>query len=94
MKTAQNIEKRDFEVMVKIVRKMAKRLSSIHSKKRKRQDRGHLDFRKTLRQNMAYDGAMFKIYWKSKKWNTSKTYESEYEYVRNTSFDYIKYAEL
>lgn len=61
-----NIEKRDFEVMVKIVRKMAKRLSSIHSKKRKRQDRGHLDFRKTLRQNMAYDGAMFKIYWKSK----------------------------
>jgi len=61
-----NIEKRDFEVMVKIVKKMAKRLSSMHSKKRKRKDRGQLDFRKTLRSNVAYDGVMFNIFWKSK----------------------------
>lgn len=61
-----NIEKRDFQVMVKIVKKMAKRLSSLHSKKRKRKDRGQLDFRKTLRSNVAYDGVMFNIYWKSK----------------------------
>ncbi|RLA18106.1 MAG: hypothetical protein DRQ56_08205 [Gammaproteobacteria bacterium] len=61
-----NIEKHDFQVMIKIVRKMAKRLSSIHSKKRKRKDRGKLDFRKTLRSNVAYDGVMFNIFWKSK----------------------------
>ncbi|MEY8238896.1 MAG: VWA domain-containing protein [Cycloclasticus sp.] len=62
-----NIEKRDFEVMVKIVQKMAKRLSSMHSKKRKRKDRGQLDFRKTLRSNVAFDGVMFNIFWKSKE---------------------------
>lgn len=61
-----NIEKRDFDIMIKIVRKMAKRLSSLHSKKRKRKDRGQLDFRKTLRNNVAYDGVMFNIFWKTK----------------------------
>ncbi len=61
-----NIEKRDFETMNKIVRKMAKRLSSLYSKKRKRKDRGQLDFRKTLRNNVAYDGVIFNIFWKMK----------------------------
>ena len=61
-----NVEKRDFEIMIKIVKKMAKRLSSMHSKKRKRKDRGQLDFRKTLRSNVAFDGVMFNIFWKSK----------------------------
>ena len=61
-----NIEKRDFETMNKIVRQMAKRLSSLHSKKRKRKNRGQLDFRKTLRNNVAYDGIMFNIFWKMK----------------------------
>ncbi len=61
-----NIEKRDFDTMNKIVRQMAKRLSSLHSKKRKRKNRGQLDFRKTLRNNVAYDGVMFNIFWKMK----------------------------
>ena len=61
-----NIEKRDFQTMHKIVKEMAKRLSSIHSKKRKREDRGQLDFRKTLRNNVAYDGVLFQTFWKMK----------------------------
>jgi uncharacterized protein with von Willebrand factor type A (vWA) domain len=61
-----NIEQRDFHVMHDLVRKMAKRLSSQYSKKKKQDKRGQLDFRKTLRRNIAYDGVMFETYWKTK----------------------------
>ncbi|MBQ0720248.1 MAG: VWA domain-containing protein [Gammaproteobacteria bacterium] len=61
-----NIEQRDFHVMRDLVRKMAKRLSTQYSKKKKRDKRGQLDFRKTLRRNVAYDGVMFETYWKTK----------------------------
>ena len=61
-----NIEQRDFHVMHDLVRKMAKRLSTQYSKKKKRDKRGQLDFRKTLRRNVAYDGVMFETYWKTK----------------------------
>jgi len=61
-----NIERRDFNNMAIIVQKMAKRLSSMHSKKKKQQQRGVLDFRKTLRKNIAYDGIMFETFWKTK----------------------------
>lgn len=61
-----NIEQRDFQRMHDIVRKIAKRLSVIHSKKKKQEDRGVLDFRKTLRRNVAFDGVMFETYWKTK----------------------------
>mgnify|MGYP003387116883 CR=1 FL=1 len=61
-----NIEKRDFHTMHDLVRKMAKRLSSMYSKKKKRKNRGQLDFRKTLRSNVAYDGILFETYWKSR----------------------------
>lgn len=61
-----NIERRDFNNMAIIVQKMARRLSSMHSKKKKQQQRGVLDFRKTLRKNVAYDGIMFETFWKTK----------------------------
>ncbi len=61
-----NIEERDFKYMHEIVRKMAKRLSSLHARKRKLQDRGVLDFRRTLRKNLAYNGLLFETYWKRK----------------------------
>ena len=61
-----NIEQRDFHVMHDLVRKMAKRLSTQYSKKKKQDKRGQLDFRKTLRRNVAYDGVMFETYWKTK----------------------------
>lgn len=61
-----NIEERNFAYMHEIVRKMAKRLSSLHARKRKLENRGFLDFRRTFRNNLAYDGLLFETYWKKK----------------------------
>ncbi len=61
-----NVEQRDFHIMHHLVLKMAKRLSTQYSKKKKRENRGQLDFRKTLRHNAAYDGVLFETYWKTK----------------------------
>lgn len=59
-----NIEQRDFRTMHELVRKMARRLSALYSKKRKRADRGRLDFPRTLRRNVAYGGVLFETHWK------------------------------
>ena len=62
-----NLEKRSFKDVQEIVFKMAKKLVSIHSKRRKTFKRGQLDIRKTLRSNMQYDGMLFDLKWKSQK---------------------------
>ncbi|HAD09311.1 MAG TPA: VWA containing CoxE family protein [Porticoccaceae bacterium] len=62
-----NIEQRDFHIMHHLVLKMAKRLSTQYSKKKKRENRGQLDFRKTLRHNAAYGGVLFETFWKTKQ---------------------------
>ena len=62
-----NLEKRNFKDVQGIVIKMAKKLVSIHSKRRKVFKRGQLDIRKTLRNNMQFDGMLFDLKWKSKK---------------------------
>ena len=62
-----NLEKRNFKDVQEIVIKMAKKLVSIHSKRRKVFKRGQLDIRKTLRNNMQFDGMLFDLKWKSKK---------------------------
>lgn len=59
-----NIEQRDFHIMHDLVRKIAQRLSTMYAKKRKRENRGQLDFRKTLRNNVAFDGTLFDLHWK------------------------------
>ncbi len=61
-----NVERRDFHRMHEIVRRLAKKLSDTHAKKRKQVQRGVLDFRKTLRKNVAYDGVLFETFWKTK----------------------------
>ncbi len=62
-----NLEKRNFKDVQEVVFKMAKKLIAIHSKRRKTFKRGQLDIRKTLRNNMQYDGMFFDIRWKSQK---------------------------
>ncbi len=62
-----NLEKRNFKDVQEVVFKMAKKLISIHSKRRKTYKRGQLDVRKTLRYNMQYDGMFFDIKWKASK---------------------------
>jgi uncharacterized protein with von Willebrand factor type A (vWA) domain len=61
-----NIEQRDFHTMHQLVRKMARRLSTLYSRKRKRADRGQLDFARTLRSNVAYGGVLFDTHWKQR----------------------------
>lgn len=60
-----NVEQRDFHIMHDIVRKMARRLSTQYARRKKRDNRGQLDFRKTLRRNVAYDGVLFEVFWKT-----------------------------
>ena len=60
------IEQRDFARMHGIVRKIARRLAVRHARRRKRQMRGQLDFRKTLRRNAAYGGMLFETFWRSR----------------------------
>lgn len=62
-----NVEKRNFKDVQQVVMRMAKKLIAIHSKRRKTFRRGQLDVRRTLRNNMQYDGMMFHIKWKSSK---------------------------
>ena len=59
-----NLEKRNFKDVQEIVFKMAKKLIAIHSKRRKTYRRGQIDIRKTLRNNMQYDGNLFDLRWK------------------------------
>jgi len=61
------IDKSDFVLMSNIVRKMAKRLISLHSRRKRKANRGMLDVRSTIRVNQEYDGLLFKTLWKRKK---------------------------
>ncbi len=61
-----NIENRDFRILREMVRKMAKRLTDMNSRVKKVKNRGHLDIRKTMRRNVAYDGLLFETHWKQK----------------------------
>ncbi|MGB1139246.1 MAG: vWA domain-containing protein [Halioglobus sp.] len=47
-----------------IIRKMAKKLASRHSRKRPPQKRGQLHMPKTLRKGVANDGVLFNTYWR------------------------------
>lgn len=62
-----NIELRGFSNIQKVVQKMAKRLISMHSRRKRVKSRGVIDIRKTLRKNAANDGVLFDLHWKSTK---------------------------
>jgi len=58
------IEPRQVEQMRALIRQIARRLRDRHSKPRKRQRRGHLDVRRTLRRNAAWGSVPFLTAWK------------------------------
>src|SRR4051812_23532409 len=60
------IEPRQVDEMRALIRKIARRLRERYSKPRKRQRRGHLDVRRTLRRNAAWGGVPFLTAWKRK----------------------------
>ncbi|MGY4293265.1 uncharacterized protein with von Willebrand factor type A (vWA) domain [Bradyrhizobium sp. i1.4.4] len=60
------IERRQVAEMRALIRQIARRLRERYSKPRKRQRRGHLDVRRTLRSNAAWGGVPFLTAWKRK----------------------------
>jgi len=62
-----NLEQQDFHRMQNIIRKMVKRLNDLHSRRKRRADRGCLDLKRTLRENVAYQGLLFDPQWRRKK---------------------------
>jgi uncharacterized protein with von Willebrand factor type A (vWA) domain len=62
-----NLEQQDFKRMHVIIQKMVRRLNDLHSRRRKTSKRGWLDLKKTLRENVAYQGLLFEPRWKAKK---------------------------
>ncbi|CCE09274.1 conserved hypothetical protein [Bradyrhizobium sp. STM 3843] len=58
------IEPRQVAQMRALIRQIARRLRERYSKPRKRQRRGHLDVRRTLRRNAAWGGVPFLTAWK------------------------------
>jgi uncharacterized protein with von Willebrand factor type A (vWA) domain len=62
-----NIEQRDYRFLQELVRRMAKRLVVLHSRRRRVSKRGQLHVPRTLRRNLKYDGAIFDLHWRSVK---------------------------
>lgn len=60
-----SIDHRNYKLMGELVRKAAKRLASMHSRRRRITKRGLLDVRRTIAANAAYDGFLFHTKWKS-----------------------------
>lgn len=58
------LERRQVQEMKALIRSIARRLRERYSKPRKRQRRGHLDLRRTLRRNAAWGSVPFLISWK------------------------------
>jgi len=59
-----NIEHMYLHRVYELVRKMARKLASRHSRKRRQVKRGQLNMGKTLRRGIASDGVMFNTYWR------------------------------
>jgi uncharacterized protein with von Willebrand factor type A (vWA) domain len=61
------IDPRQVEQMRFLIRQIARRLRERYSKPRKRQRRGHLDVRRTIRRNAAWGGIPFLTAWKRRR---------------------------
>ena len=66
------LDVRDLARIQALVEKIAKRLASKHSRRRRKKNRGQLDVRKTLRANAGFDGVPFDIAWKQTKRDRAK----------------------
>ena len=61
------VDRRDYQRMNTLIRRMARKLASKYRARHKRTRRGHLDVRRTLRVNMAHDAIPFETVWKQKR---------------------------
>lgn len=56
-----------FAEVDRVVAKLAERLARQHRARQRRTQRGVLDLKRTLRDNIAYDGALFELRWRRKR---------------------------
>lgn len=59
-----NVDRSDLHIMRRLIVKLAKRLASLHARRRKRARRGQLDARRTIRQGLRHDGVMMDLVWR------------------------------
>jgi hypothetical protein len=59
-----NIEHMYLHKVQELIRKMARKLASRHSRKRRQLKRGQLDMGKTIRKGIPNEGVMFNTYWR------------------------------
>jgi uncharacterized protein with von Willebrand factor type A (vWA) domain len=57
----------EFRGVEQIVRKLAKKIAAQHSRRRRVEQRGLLDVRRTLARNIRHDGILFEPQWRSKR---------------------------
>lgn len=61
------VDPEDFRAMEVLVKRMAKRLASRHTRRRRVARRGRLDVRRTLRRAMGHDAIPFDLVWRTEK---------------------------
>jgi uncharacterized protein with von Willebrand factor type A (vWA) domain len=59
-----NVERRDFDRMRKLVRRIARKLAARYGQRRRKARRGLLDVPRTLRRGVAHDGMLFEPRWR------------------------------
>lgn len=69
-----SLEQRHHRLLQDIVLRMARKLVTAYSRKRKVFRRGQLNVPRTLRRNMKYDDAIFDLHWKSVKASKPKVF--------------------
>ena len=61
------VEERDYERLDALIRRMVKRLNTLHSRRRHVSKSGRIDVRGMLRKSIPFQGVPFEIRWKAKK---------------------------
>jgi uncharacterized protein with von Willebrand factor type A (vWA) domain len=69
-----NVDRSDLPLMRDLVRRMARKLVALHSRRRKVARRGQLDVRRTIRANVATDGILFDTIWKTRRIDRPKIF--------------------
>jgi len=65
----------DYYVEVdRVVHKLADKLSHNYRRRRRRAERGALNLKRTLRDNVAYDGSLFHLHWRQKRLEKSTVF--------------------
>jgi hypothetical protein len=63
-----------YDEVDRVVHKLADRLARNHRRRRRRAQRGALDLKRTLRDNIAYDGLLFRLHWRQRRLERSTVF--------------------